>query len=189
MLDLPDAGLMHKLSPLEQVGAVVILFQQVEERLIELIVLSWKHNPAASPPIKAPPPDRRRWSAKQKFTCLVAKARVKTQDHRRDPQWQFLFGNLGSLDRLADARNSWIHSHYDLGRVFARSGSDGLVMKRTTVDTVTFPSAKPEEGLITATMLYARETSLSDGSTFEQFRRDQENSMHALSHLIDLYSH
>ncbi len=189
MIGLPDAGSMYKLSPLEQVGAVVILFQQVEERLIELIVLSWKHIPAASPPIKAPPPDRRRWCAKKTFTCLVEKALVKTQDHRRDPQWQFLFGEWGSLARLAEARNAWIHSHYDLGRVIDRSGSDGLVMKRTTVETVTFPSAKPEEGLITATMLYVREMSLSDGSTFEQLRRDQENSMHALSHVIDLYSH
>ena len=189
MLDLPDAGLMHKLSPLEQVGAVVILFQQVEESLIDLVVLSWKHDPNMASPIAEPPVDRRRWCAKSHFSCIAEKARTKTRAHENDPQWQFLFGGGGSLDRMAAARNTWIHSHYDLGRIFAVPGSDGWVMKRTTVEKVRVEPDDPKELPIEGVILYTCEMALSDGSMFRQFRMDQENSMAALSHLIGMYSH
>lgn len=179
---------MYKLSPLEQVGAVVILFQQVEERLIDLIVLSWKHNPAASPPIKGPPPNRRWWCAKSHFSCILKKAKTKTLAHQNDPQWQFLFGGGGSIHRLAAARNTWIHSHYDLGRIFEDSGSDGWVMKRTTVQEVEVEPNDPKDLPVKVAFLHTCETALSDGSMFRQFRMDHENSMAALSHLIGMYS-
>lgn len=180
---------MDKLSPLEQVGAVVILFQQVEESLVDLIVLSWKHDPNMASPIAEPPVDRRRWCAKSHFSCIVDKARTKTRAHEKDPQWQFLFGGGGSLDRMAAARNTWIHSHYDLGRIFEVPGSDGWIMKRTTVEKVRVEPDDPKELPIEGVILHTCEMALSDGSMFRQFRMDQENSMAALFHLIGMYSH